>query len=113
MAYVETQVEQLRRAAGADRGDREMALDTKGENDPKREVKIKFVRNTSDGGEDYGPDYPKKVALVPFHRAAAYIRQGRAVAVDKDDELQEVEESAREDGRLPEAKSAGSKKGGK
>lgn len=84
-------------------------LQTKDENDPKREVKIKFVRNTSEGGEDYGPDYPKKTATVPFHRAATYIRQGRAVAVDGDEELKEVEDAAREDGRLPETEKASRK----
>ncbi len=88
-----------------------MALDTKRENDRTRLVKIKFIRNTTDEGVDYGPDYPKKVAEVPFHRAAAYIRQGRAEAVDKDEELQEIEESAREGGQLPDDKTAG-KKGG-
>ena len=81
-----------------------MPLQTKDENDPKRPVKIKFVVNTSEGGEDYGPDYPKKVAQIPFHRAAGYIRQGRAVAQDGDEELQEVVESARDGGQLPEEK---------
>ena len=81
-----------------------MALDTKGENDPKRPVKIKFIRNTCDEGVDYGPDYPKKVAEVPFHRAAGYIRQGRAEAVSKDDELLDVEESAKAGGQLSEDK---------
>lgn len=81
-----------------------MPLKTTDEDDPKRLVKIKFIVNTSEGGEDYGPDYPKKVAEVPFHRAATYIRQGRAVAQDSDDELKEIEESARDDGRLPEEK---------
>jgi hypothetical protein len=107
--YVETQIEQLRRAAGAVQGESEMALETKDPNDPKRLVKIKFVRNTSDGGEDYGPDYPKKVADVPFHRAAAYIRQGRAIAVDKDEELREVADAAREEGRLADEKPSGAK----
>lgn len=81
-------------------------LQTKDENDPKRPVKIKFIRNTAEDGVDYGPDYPKKVAEVPFHRAAGYIRNGRAVAVDSDEELQGVEESARAEGRLPEDKKA-------
>jgi hypothetical protein len=79
-----------------------MPLKTTDEDDPKRLVKIKFIVNTSDGGEDYGPDYPKKVAQVPFHRAAGYIRQGRAVAQDDDEALQEVVEAAREGGQLPE-----------
>ena len=81
-----------------------MPLETKDPNDPKRPVKIKFVRNTAEDGTDYGPDYPKKTADVPFHRAAAYIRQGRAVAVSSDDELKEIEEQAREGGQLPEEK---------
>lgn len=81
-----------------------MPQTTKDENDPKRLVKIKFIRNTSDGGEDYGPDYKKKTAEVPFHRAAAYIAQGRAEAVSDDDQLQEIEESARDAGRLPDEK---------
>lgn len=81
-----------------------MPLETKDENDPKRLVKIKFIRNTADDGVDYGPDYPKKVASVPFHRAAGYIRNGRAVAVDSDEELKEVEDAAREGGQLPEEK---------
>lgn len=81
-----------------------MPLETKDPNDPKRPVKIKFIRNTCDEGVDYGPDYPKKVAEVPFHRAAAYIRQGRAVAQDGDEQLKEIEESAREGGQLPEDK---------
>jgi hypothetical protein len=102
VGFLETRFEELRRAAGADGGETEMALQTRDEDDPKRLVKIKFVVNTSDGGEDYGPDYPKKVAQVPFHRAAAYIRQGRAEAVDKDEELQEIEESARAGGQLPD-----------
>lgn len=79
-----------------------MPLKTTDEDDPKRLVKIKFIVNTSEGGEDYGPDYSKKVAQVPFHRAAGYIRQGRAVAVDGDEELKEIEESAREGGQLSE-----------
>ncbi len=91
-----------------------MALDTKRDKDDReRLVKIKFIRNTAEGGEDYGPDYPKKTAEVPFHRAAAYIRQGRAIAVDKDEELQEVEDSARDEGRLPEEKSASKKSASK
>ncbi|HEX7958086.1 MAG TPA: hypothetical protein VF508_14155 [Pyrinomonadaceae bacterium] len=81
-----------------------MPLKTTEDDDPKRLVKIKFIVNTSDGGEDYGPDYPKKVAQVPFHRAAGYIRQGRAVAVDSDEELKEIEESACADGQLPDDK---------
>ena len=79
-----------------------MPLKTTEEDDPKRLVKIKFIVNTSDGGEDYGPDYPKKTAQVPFHRAAGYIRQGRAEAVSTDEELQEIEESVRDAGQLPE-----------
>src|SRR5688572_1919560 len=99
MGFIETRLEQLRGAAGAERGETEMPLKTADENDPKRLVKIKFIVNTSDGGEDYGPDYPKKNASVPFHRAAGYIRQGRAVAVDGDEELKEIEESARDGGQ--------------
>ena len=87
-----------------------MPQTTKDENDPKRLVKIKFIKNTSDGGEDYGPDYSKKTAEVPFHRAAAYIRQGRAEAVSDDEELQEVEEAAREGGQLPEKEKKTGKK---
>ena len=79
-----------------------MPLKTTEDDDPKRLVKIKFIVNTSDGGEDYGPDYPKKVAQVPFHRAAGYIRQGRAVAQDGDEELKEIEESALAGGQLSE-----------
>jgi len=79
-----------------------MPQTTKDENDPKRLVKVKFLRNTAEDGENYGPDYPKKTAQVPFHRAATYIRQGRAEAVDSDEELQEIEESAREGGQLPD-----------
>lgn len=84
-------------------------LQTKDETDPKRLVKIKFIRNTADDGEDYGPDYPKKTAEIPFHRAATYIRQGRALAASDDEALKEVEEGAREGGQLPEEK--GSRKG--
>jgi hypothetical protein len=102
MGFIETRLEDLRRAAGAERGETEMPLETKDSNDPKRPVKVKFIRNTADDGEDYGPDYPKKVAQVPFHRAAAYIRNGRAVAVDGDEELKEIQEAAREGGQLPE-----------
>jgi hypothetical protein len=92
VGFIEARVEELRSAAGADRRETEMPLKTTEDDDPKRLVKIKFIVNTSDGGEDYGPDYPKKVAQVPFHRAAGYIRQGRAVAVDGDEELKEVQE---------------------
>lgn len=81
-----------------------MPLATKDENDPKRPVKIKFIRNTAEDGTDYGPDYPKKVAEVPFHRAAAYIAGGRAVAASDDDALKDVEEAARAAGNLPEEK---------
>lgn len=81
-----------------------MALSTKEANDPKRLVKIKFLRNTSDGGEDYGPDYKKQVAEVPFHRAQGYISTGRAEPVSRDEQLEEVAESAREAGRLPDDK---------
>lgn len=104
MGYVEQQLEGLRAAAGADRVKEEetMALSTKDANDPKRLVKIRFLRNTSDGGEDYGPDYKKQVAEVPFNRAQGYISTGRAEPVSKDDELEEVAESARDAGRLPE-----------
>lgn len=100
-----------------------MALETKDPNDPKRLVKIKFVRNTCDDGVDYGPDYPKKTGEVPFHRAAAYIRQGRAEAVSRDEALEEIEESARAAGQLgneksdsekaTDAKAAGKKGGAK
>jgi len=82
---------------------------TKDENDPKRPVKIKFIRNTAEEGVDYGPDYSKKVAEVPFYRAVNYIRTGRAVAVTADDDLKEVEDAARESGDLPD-KAKGSKK---
>lgn len=78
-----------------------MPLETKDKNDPKRPVKIRFLRNTSDGGEDYGPDYKKDVAEVPFHRAQGYISSGRAELVGKDEVLEEVEQSARDAGRLP------------
>lgn len=70
-----------------------MPLKTTDEDDPKRLVKIKFIVNTCDEGVDYGPDYPRKVAQVPFHRAAGYIRQGRAEAVDSDEELREIEDA--------------------
>jgi hypothetical protein len=93
MGFVEKRVEELRSAAGADRREPEMPLKTTEDDDPKRLVKIKFTVNTCDDGVDYGPDYPKKVAQVPFHRAAGYIRQGRAEAVDGDEELKEVQES--------------------
>jgi hypothetical protein len=93
MGFLEKRVEELRSAAGADRRETEMALKTTDDDDPKRFVKIKFTVNTSDDGEDYGPDYPKKVAEVPFHRAAAYIRQGRAEAHSADEELKEVQEA--------------------
>lgn len=106
MGYVKEQLEGLRRAAGADRVKEEetMALSSKDANDPKRPVKIKFVRNTADGGEDYGPDYKKQVAEVPFNRAQGYISTGRAVLAGKDEELEEVERSARDAGRLPPEK---------
>jgi hypothetical protein len=94
VGFLETRVEELRRAAGADRGETEMPLKTTDEDDPKRLVKIKFIVNTCDDGVDYGPDYPKKVAEVPFHRAASYIRQGRAEAQSADEELKEVQELA-------------------
>lgn len=88
-----------------------LPLNTKDENDPNRPVKIKFVRNTAEGGENYGPDYPKKVAEVPFRRAATYVAQGRAVPADGDEALREVEESARAGGQLPQdEKKSGSKK---
>ena len=79
-----------------------MPLKTTDEDDPKRPVKIKFIVNTSEGGEDYGPDYPKKVAEVPFHRAAAYIRQGRAEAQDGDGELKEVQQATDAANQPPE-----------
>lgn len=79
-----------------------MALKTTEDDDPKRLVKIKFIVNTADDGEDYGPDYPKKVAQVPFHRAAGYIRQGRAVAVGSDEELKEVQETTDAANQPPE-----------
>lgn len=103
MGYLEEQLKSLRASAGADRVKEEetMALSTKDANDPKRLVKIKFLRNTSDGGEDYGPDYKKQVAEVPFNRAQGYISTGRAELVSKDEELEEVEQSARDAGRLP------------
>lgn len=82
-----------------------MPLKTQDENDPKRLVKIKFIRNTADDGVDYGPDYPKKVATVPFNRAQGYITTGRAEAAGDDDELKEIEEAAaREAGNLPDDK---------
>ncbi|HEX8117930.1 MAG TPA: hypothetical protein VF521_11720 [Pyrinomonadaceae bacterium] len=79
-----------------------MALSTKDENDPNRLVKIKFLVNTSDDGEEYGPDYPKKTAQIPFRRAAGYIRQGRAEAVSADDELKEVQEATDAANQPPE-----------
>ncbi|HEX8499283.1 MAG TPA: hypothetical protein VF659_01735 [Pyrinomonadaceae bacterium] len=86
-----------------------MPLQTRDENDPKRPVKIKFIRNTTDEGTDYGPDYPKKVAEVPFHRAATYIRQGRALPQDGDEELKEVADAARADDQLPDKKTGKNK----
>lgn len=96
MGFVESRLEDLRSAAGADRRETEMPLKTTDEDDPKRLVKIKFIVNTCDGGEDYGPDYKKKVAEVPFHRAATYVRQGRAEAVSGDEELHEIEDATAE-----------------
>jgi len=81
-----------------------MPLKTTDDDDPKRLVKIKFIVNTSDGGEDYGPDYQKKVAQVPFHRAAGYIRQGRAVAADSDEALKEVQEATAQETAEPDPK---------
>jgi len=106
MGYVEHHLEALRAAAGAeDRGEKEnMALNSRDGSDPKRPVKIKFIRNTSDGGTDYGPDYPKSVATVPFNRAQNYITSGRAVAASDDDELKEIEAAARAAGQLPDDK---------
>lgn len=105
MGYVEEQIEGLRASAGAGRLKEEetMALETRDKNDPKRRmVKVRFLRNTCDDGVDYGPDYPKKVASVPFNRAQAYISSGRAEAAEDDEELQEIEEEARAAGNLPE-----------
>jgi hypothetical protein len=102
MGFVEKRVEELRNAAGADRGETEMPLKMTEDDDPKRLVKIKFIVNTAEGGEDYGPDYPKKVAEIPFHRAAAYIRQGRAVAQSADEELKEVQEATDAANQPPE-----------
>jgi hypothetical protein len=94
MGFVEERVKELRSAvAGADRRESEMPLKSTDEDDPKRLVKIKFILNTCDDGVDYGPDYKKKVAEVPFHRAAGYIRQGRAEAVSGDEELHEIEDA--------------------
>lgn len=95
MGFVEERVKELRSAvAGADRRESEMPpLKTTEEDDPKRLVKIKFIVNTCDDGVDYGPDYPKKVAQVPFHRAAGYIRNGRAEAADSDEELRDIEDA--------------------
>jgi hypothetical protein len=103
--FVELHLEGLRRAAGVD-GDRgeNMTLSTKDANDPKRPIKIKFIRNTAEDGVDYGPDYPKKVAEVPFHRVATYISGGRTVAAGDDDELKDIEDAARESGQLPKDK---------
>jgi hypothetical protein len=81
-----------------------MPLKTTDENDPKRLVKIKFIVNTCDDGVDYGPDYPKKVAEVPFHRAAGYIRQGRAEAADSDEALKEVQEAKGQETAEPDPK---------
>lgn len=82
-----------------------MALETRDKNDPKRRlVKVRFLRNTCDDGVDYGPDYPKKVATVPFNRAQGYITTGRAEAAGDDDELKEIEEAARAAGNLPDDK---------
>lgn len=103
MGFIETKVDELRRAAGAERGETEMPLETTRDgNDPKRRlVKVRFLRNTCDDGVDYGPDYPKKVATVPFNRAQGYISTGRAEAAGDDDELKEIEEAARAAGNLP------------
>lgn len=104
--FLEQRLGELRRAAGADDAQQgeDMPLETKDPNDPKRLVKVRFIRNTAEDGENYGPDYPKKTAQVPFHRAATYIRQGRAEAVSDDDALQEVEEAARAADQLPDPK---------
>lgn len=105
MGYVEEQLKALRNAAGADREKEEvMPQTTKDANDPKRLVKIRFLRNTADGGEDYGPDYKKQVAEVPFNRAQGYISTGRAELAGKDEELEEIETQARDAGRLPPEK---------
>jgi hypothetical protein len=105
MGFLETRVEELLSAAGATQGESKMALSTKDNEDPKRRlVKVRFLRNTCDDGVDYGPDYPRKVATVPFNRAQGYITTGRAEAAGDDDELKEIEEAARAAGNLPEDK---------
>ncbi len=40
--------------------------------------RLKFIRNTCEGGVDFGPDYKEDTVEVPVHRANFYIQQGRA-----------------------------------
>jgi hypothetical protein len=42
---------------------------------------VKFIRNKSYAGTDYGPEYPESVADVDVKWARVFIAQGAAVAV--------------------------------
>ncbi len=50
--------------------------------------RIRFTRNTCEGGVDYGPDYPEQVCELGSYRAAYYVRTGRAVEVAPEAEVQ-------------------------
>lgn len=50
--------------------------------DNSKTAKVKFVRNTCEGGIDYGPDYLDEAVNLPLGTATIYVEQGRAVFVE-------------------------------
>ena len=46
---------------------------------PDGTMKIKFLRNTSYNGADYGPDYETDTAVVESRQATIWIQNERAV----------------------------------
>lgn len=44
--------------------------------------RIRFTRNTCEGGVDYGPDYERDEVELNAYRAGVYVSEGRAVYIE-------------------------------
>jgi hypothetical protein len=51
-------------------------------NDKSARRRLKFLRNTSYDGQDYGPDYKSDEADVDSRWSAVFLNNGRAVEVE-------------------------------
>lgn len=62
-------------------------------------VKVKFVRNVSYHGVEYGPDYDEDTVVVEAGWARRFVDTGRAIEVEEESEGEVEEESEGESPR--------------